>query len=58
MKDDVVQKKMIAAHKVAKEIGSTTDMIVGLIKKEEIDGKQIASKWYVTRRAYDKLLST
>lgn len=57
MKDDVVQKKMIAVGKVAKEIGSSRLMITAMIKRGEVEGKQIASKWYITRKAYDKLLT-
>ncbi|KKK74962.1 hypothetical protein LCGC14_2878490, partial [marine sediment metagenome] len=57
MKDDVLERRMVSAGKVAKEIGSTSDTIIKLIKKQEIEGKQIGNKWYITRKAHDKLMT-
>ena len=58
MKEDIVKKKFMAAHKVAKEIGCTSEHISTLIKKGEVEGKQIGAKWFITKRAYDKLMTT
>jgi len=58
MRDDVVSRKMIAITKVAKEVGCSTETIKNMIKRQEVDGKQIGAKWYVTRKAYDKLMTT
>lgn len=57
MKDDVVQKKMIAAGKTAKEIGCTPLTITSMIKRGDVDGKMIGGKYYLTRKAHDKLLT-
>lgn len=56
MKDDVLQRRMVSAGKVAKEIGADTKTIVRLIKKQELEGKQIGNKWYITRKSYDKVM--
>ncbi len=58
MKDDVIQTKMVSVSKVCKEIGISDDTIIRMIKRQEYDGKQIGSKWYLTRKAYDKMLTT
>lgn len=58
LKDDVVGAKMVAAVKVSKHIGCSTDTIVRMIKEGKVKGKQIGAKWYITRQAYDKLLLT
>ncbi|MFC1704716.1 hypothetical protein ACFLZ6_00120 [Nanoarchaeota archaeon] len=57
MKDDAIQRKMIAACKAAKEIGCKSDTVIKQIKNKQLEGKMIGNKWYLTRQAYDKLLS-
>ena len=57
LKDDAVQMKMIAAAKVAREIGCSNETVIRMIKKEEVEGKLIGSKYYITRKAYDKLIT-
>ena len=57
MKDDVVERKMVAATKVSKEIGCVPETIVKMIKRQEIEGKMISGKWYLTRAAYDKIMT-
>ena len=58
MKDDVVETKLVAVSKVCKEIGTSSDTIIRMIKRQEYDGKQVGSKWYLTRKAYDKMVTT
>lgn len=58
MKDDVVTKKLISVTKTCKEIGLKADTLIGFIKKGEVEGKQIGKRWYISRKAYDKLLQT
>lgn len=57
MQDDIISRKMYPAAQTAKEIGCTTHHMVNMVKSGEVEGKQIGSKWFITRRAYDKLLS-
>lgn len=57
LKDDIVSKKMIAANKVCKEIGVTAQTITRMIKLGKVEGKQIGGKWFLTRQAYDKLIT-
>ncbi len=55
LKDDVVEKKMIAVTKLAREIDCKPETIVKMVKRQEVEGKMIGGKWYLTRAAYDKL---
>ena len=52
-----MQMKMITAAKVAKEIGCSNETIIRMIKKGKVEGKMIGSKYYLTRKAYDKLIT-
>lgn len=59
MQDDIVQQKLLPASKVVGEIvGMDRKTLIRLIKKGEVDGKQIGAKWYITKKAYDKLIVT
>jgi len=57
MKDDIIQQKMVAVGRIAKEIGIQKDTIIRMIKRGEVDGKMIANKYYLTRRSYEKLIT-
>ncbi len=57
MKDDVVERKMYSVVKACKEIGCNRMTLINMIKKGEVEGKQVGSKWYLTRKAYDKLIT-
>lgn len=57
MDEDLTQKKMVSAGKVAKEIGCQTATVVSMIKRQEVEGKMIGGKWYLTKRARDKLIT-
>ncbi len=57
MKDNVVQKKMVSVGTLAKEITMKPDTIIKMIKSQQVEGKQIGNKWYITRKAYDKLIT-
>ena len=58
MKDDVIQTKFVPVFKVSKEIGITVDTIVNMIKRQEYDGKQIGARWFLTRKSYEKMITT
>lgn len=57
LKDDVVQLKMVSIRKVAKEIQCQPDTLIKMVKLGKLEGKQIGNKYYITRKAYDKLLT-
>jgi len=56
MKDDVVSKKLLSTAKVAKQIDLSSGTMISMIKRGELEGKQVASKWYLTRKGYDKVM--
>lgn len=57
LQDDLSKLKMISARRVAREIGADAETIITLIKKGKVEGKQIGSKWYLTKKAYDLLMN-
>lgn len=48
--------KFLPAAKVAREISMTSDGLIGLIKRGEVEGKQIGKYWYVSMESYKRLL--
>jgi len=57
LKDDFVEQKLFPASKVAKELGITTNTLINHIQNRQIQGKQINARWYISREAYNKLIS-
>lgn len=57
MKEDLTETKMISSSKVSKQIDMSQATMINLIRAGEIEGKQIGGKFYITKRAYEKLIS-
>lgn len=54
--NELFETKMVSAARVAKEIGCTSETIRNSIVRGKIIGKQIGSKWYITKEEYYKLI--
>lgn len=57
MSDDIVLRKFVHIGKITKAANISNDTLIRQIKEGKLEGKQIGSKWFVTKDAYDKLLS-
>jgi len=55
MREDISQIKFFPVAKVAKEMSMSNEKLINMIKSEKIKGKQIGGKWYITKKAYDRL---
>lgn len=56
--EDVMDIKLVPAIRVAKEISVHPRTIRNLIEKGEVEGKKIGERWFVSRKAYLKLVNT
>lgn len=48
--------KMVKATKIAKEIGIDIRTLVNQIQNGEIEGRRIGDRWFVTEKAYKKIM--
>lgn len=48
--------KMIKVARLEREFGLKRDVIVNQIKEGKIQGRQIGTQWFITRKAYEKLI--
>lgn len=57
LSNDTDAIKMVPATKVSKEFSFSQDKMIRLIKTNQVSGKQIGGKWYVTKEAYESLIN-
>lgn len=56
LQSDAIKQKFVATAKVAETLGVSQKAVTNMVKRDEIAGKKIGNKWYVTITDFEKMM--